>query len=310
MVRSVLVPLDGSAFGEHALPLALSIARRAGAGLQVVHALVTPAPLFAEPRPGLENTLGPALLQRSRIYLESVAERVAAVADVPVTTAVLEGEVTEAVHQRVLATGADLVVLCTHGRGPLARAWLGSVADGLMRRLSVPALLVRPREADVDLAADVCPRRVLVCLDGSPLAEKVLEPATALGSLAQAEYVLLRVVKPPVLAAVDPTGAVIDAAVLAEVEAWYEEERAEAQKYLERVAGPLRARPAVVHTDVLAVEQPAAAILHEARARQVDLIAIETHGRGGLPRLLMGSVADKVVRGADVPVLVHRPMFQ
>jgi nucleotide-binding universal stress UspA family protein len=310
MVRSILVPLDGSAFGEQALPLALSIARRAGTALQFVHVPVTPGRLFSESRPGLENTLGPALLQRSRIYLESVAERVAAVAEVPVTTAVLEGDVVEAVHQRVLGAGIDLVVLSTHGRGPLARALLGSVADGLVRRLSVPVVLVRPREGAAELAADVCPQRVLVCLDGSPLGEKILEPAVALGSLAQAEYVLLRVVKPPVLAAVDPTGAAIAAQLAAEVEAWYEEERAEAQKYLERLAGPLRVWPAAVDTHVLTAEQSAAAILHEARARQVGLIALETHGRGGLPRQLLGSIADKVVRGADVPVLVHRPLFQ
>jgi nucleotide-binding universal stress UspA family protein len=310
MFHSILVPLDGSTFGEHALPLAVSIARHAGAKLQLVHVHVSPAPLFTERRAGFDNTLGPALLQRSRSYLEEVAARVEAVSDVAVIPGVLEGDVQEAIHQRVLATSVDLVVMSTHGRGPLARAWLGSVADGLVRRLTVPVLLVRPKEGPLDLGGGVCPRHVLVPLDGSPLAEKILEPAVALGSLANADYTLLRVVRPPGLTMVDPTGAGLDARLMGELQEVYEEERAEAEKYLNRVAAPLRARPAEVRTEVLAVEQPAAAILHEVRARGVDLVALETHARKGLPRLLLGSIADKLVRGSDVPVLLHRPAFE
>jgi nucleotide-binding universal stress UspA family protein len=61
-----------------------------------------------------------------------------------------------------------------------------------------------------------------------------------------------------------------------------------------------------VQTRVLVHDQPASAILEEAKTHPSDLIALETHGRGGLARFFLGSVADKIVRGATVPVLVHR----
>ena len=87
----------------------------------------------------------------------------------------------------------------------------------------------------------------------------------------------------------------------------HEGEQARAKTYLERVAESLRARSLKVETRVLSHDQPAVAILEEAKARRADLLALATHGRSGLPRLLLGSVADKVVRGASIPVLLARP---
>src|SRR5262249_43029544 len=83
--------------------------------------------------------------------------------------------------------------------------------------------------------------------------------------------------------------------------------RRQAHAYLGQVADRLRGRSLRVTTRVAVAEQPATAILQEAENQGADLIALETHGRGGLSRLFLGSVADKVVRGASVPVLVHRP---
>ena len=77
----------------------------------------------------------------------------------------------------------DLVALTTHGRGPLGRFWLGSVADTLVRHLHVPTLLIRPREG-VSPAADPVPKRILVPLDGSPRAEQILGPTAELARYA------------------------------------------------------------------------------------------------------------------------------
>src|SRR5262249_34374105 len=82
----------------------------------------------------------------------------------------------------------------------------------------------------------------------------------------------------------------------------------EAEQYLERIAGTLRSRGLSVQVHVVADDHPALAILREAEAQGASLIALETHGRRGLSRLVLGSVADKVIRGAVAPVLVHRPM--
>ena len=181
MYRSILVPLDGSTFGEQALPLALSIARRAGASLQVVHVHVPLMP-YDESLLTIDPRLNEQARESERAYLDAVVERLSRIAPVPVTSALLEGPVAEALYEHTVTAGTNLVVLTTHGRGPLARFWLGSVADELVRRLPMPILLVRPQETVPDLAGEPVLQRMLIPLDGSEFAEQILEPAMALGS--------------------------------------------------------------------------------------------------------------------------------
>jgi nucleotide-binding universal stress UspA family protein len=306
MYRSLLVPLDGSSFGEQALPLAVALARRSAANLQVVRVHVPLAEAYAEALPGLESTVDPALRRRSQGYLDAVVGRLRAEAgpDVEVSSAVLTGAVPEALEEQLMATGVDLVVMTTHGRGPLARAWLGSVADALIRRLSVPLLLVRPQEAAA--AAGPLPRHVVIPLDGSAFAEDIVEPAVGLG-LEGTEYTLLRVIPPmiPWNCAAYPVAAGYEN-VLEQLAQLHAQDKAEASAYLGRVAAGLRERGLRVETRIVCHDVPAVAILDEARAHPDGLVALATHGRGGLPRLFLGSVADKVLRGSLLPVLVHR----
>jgi nucleotide-binding universal stress UspA family protein len=312
MYRSILVPLDGSPFAEQALPLALNIARQAGAGLELVQVHAPPAEAYAETPPGLHEPLWPHLRQHAIAYLDGVVNRLTSAAPVPISAALLDGPISDALHEHAVANGVDLVVLSTHGRGLLARAWAGSVAADLVRALLVPVLLVRPREGPFDLAealacgADV--REVLIALDGSPFAEEIVEPAVALGDLMGARYTLLEVTDPVPAVRYEVAAAALAATSSAALEQvpGYWVERSVAHEYLEGVAERLRARSLWVRTRVAAGKDPAAAILDEARAQGAGLIALATHARRGLPRLLMGSVAEKVVRGASVPVLLHQ----
>jgi nucleotide-binding universal stress UspA family protein len=310
MYRSLLVPLDGSIFGEHALPLALSLARRLGATLQVVHVHVPVWGVYGELGGPYDETTDRALRERDRAYVDAVVQRLAAVAAVPLSSALLDGPVADTIDRHAAATGADLLVMTTHGRGPLARFWLGSVADALVRQGSIPVLLVPPQEEAPDLAQDSVPRHVLIPLDGSELAEQVLEPALALAA-AQAEYTLLRVVKQMTPASYDPASGRVSGlreSLLKQLQELDRRNWTEAQDYLERLAERLRARSLTVQTRVVSHEQPALAILDDASTHGADLIALATRGRGGLKRLLLGSVADKVVRGATKPILVCRPV--
>jgi len=200
--------------------------------------------------------------------------------------------------------------MTTHGRGPVSRFWLGSVADQLLRRSSVPVLLIRPGEGPPDFTRGLTSSKILVPLDGSALAEQILEPATQLGDLLGAEYMLLNVISPAFTvgyeAAADPMGHVAER-MMHEIQETQRKLRTEAEAYLERVAGRLRKQGRIVHSRVAESEQPAGAILEAARDLGADLIAVATHGRGGLTRLILGSVADKIVRGAAAPVLVYHP---
>jgi nucleotide-binding universal stress UspA family protein len=301
MYRTLLVPLDGSRSSEHALPLAAGIARRAGAALHLVR--VRPPSLVGEGVAAFATEKSAWAMARS--YLEEMAGRLEAVTGMKVATRVLDGPVADTLHEYATGQVADLVVMSTHGRGPFSRFWPGSVADQLARRLPMPLLLVHPHDAPVELAREPALRRLLVGLNGSPRAEGVLGPALALASLTGAAVTLLRVVLPPPAYGMDlPPYAAAGAADLALLE----DLRHEAEAYLTRVADRLRAEGHAVETRVVAHAHAATGLLEEAARTGCDLIALETHGRRGLPRLFLGSVADKVVRGAEVPVLLYRSL--
>jgi nucleotide-binding universal stress UspA family protein len=308
MYRSILVPLDGSKFGEHALPLAREVARRTGASLKLLH-VIPPFPVLDAGSPLLaDRDLMAQFQAQSQAYLAGVLQRLGGPSAVPATTTVLEGDIVTQIKDHAAACGADLVVMATHGRGPLARFWLGSVADELVRRLPLPLLLVRPHETPPDLGSAPYLGRVLLPLDGSPLAETILEPAVAVGG-PEATYTLLRVVKPALLPAYVPEGRSLGREVeglLDQIQVLQRRLIADAEEYLAGMASRVRARGLQVQTRVAVEEQPAVAILREAADSRAGLIALETHGRRGLSRLFLGSVADKVVRAANVPVLVHR----
>jgi nucleotide-binding universal stress UspA family protein len=87
-----------------------------------------------------------------------------------------------------------------------------------------------------------------------------------------------------------------------------EKQKAEAQAYLDRVAARLRAKAFRIQTHVVVSESIATAVLDAVRRQNIDLIATATRGRSGLKRILLGSVADKIVRGTLTPVLVYRPI--
>lgn len=306
MIRTIMVPLDGSAFAERAVPVASQLAQNARARLHLVQVhefMMANVPDGMVPYDVAWET---AARREEREYLRSVANRVAENAGVVARTELLEGVPAMALAQYAREMDIGLIVMTTHGRSGLSRLWLGSVADGLVRRSGVPVLLLRTteKEAESETPPPLAfqPRHVLIPLDGSELASAVLEPAIWLGSLFNARYTLLRVALPtPLIRAPFPITET-DFGDTVGVE-----QQADLREELELVAGSLRARGLDVRTDVVAHTTPARAILEYANNASADLITIATHGRGGWSRLALGSVADKVLRGADVPVLVYRP---
>lgn len=303
MYRSILVPLDGSPFAEHALPRALMIAQHSGATVHLVHVHVPSTQAYVVDIPPIfDDTIDRPNRENERAYLAGLAHRIATQWNVPVTQTLLEGSPATTLHDHALKIAADLVVMTTHGHSPLARLWLGSVADALVRRVSAPVLLVRPYEEVSDflhLDREQPFKRVLIPLDGSRLAEAALDQAVALADGVDVEYTLLQAIEPVLITYLPlASGSEVDEQSFA---LW----RAEAHEYLERMAKRLpTSRP--VQTRVVTAT-PAGAILSYARQHGIDMIAMATHGRSGISRMLLGSVADKVVRGTHIPVLLHRP---
>jgi nucleotide-binding universal stress UspA family protein len=188
----------------------------------------------------------------------------------------------------------------------VARIWLGSVADALVRQALMPVLLVRPHTEALDLldpTREQVVKQILIPLEGSALAENILEPAVALGIVMEAECTLLQAINPVV--ADDP----VDLLVIGQDEQLLTHWQAEARAYLERVAERVSTQGLLVRTCVV-IGPAEAAILDYGRQHIVDLIAMATHGRGGITRMLVGSVAEQVVRCACAPVLLYRPYAQ
>jgi nucleotide-binding universal stress UspA family protein len=295
MYRSILVPLDGSPAGEHALPLAISIARRESAALHLAHVHVAGGSLGVDAAPRRDDGDQRA---REQTYLDDLARKISGAGELPITTALLDGPVAHALHGYAATHGVDLMVMTTHGRGVLSRLWVGSVADRLMRQSSSPVLLVRPQDTPPDVAAEPALKRVLVPLDGSALAEQILPHACALARLMAAELTLVQAAE-LALASTELYGSEFDSS-------FQERVQARAQRYLDGLAAGLRAEGINVATKVV-LGWPAQHILEYAHEHEIDAIALATHGRGGMVRMLLGSVTDKIVRGATAAVLLYRP---
>jgi nucleotide-binding universal stress UspA family protein len=296
----MIVPLDGSQLAEQAVPVAAALARAADAELHLVHVHVATSaePIHVEGLPVVDEHLRPRWREHAQAYLDQARHRLAS--GDRVSTVLLEGPIAPALASHARARGASLVVLTTHGRGGFQRAWLGSVADDLIRVSPVPLLLLRPEPGPAPGPF----RRILVPLDGSPLAESILEHAVRLARLEEAAEIALFSVVPDVLSVglVPASGAAIPAGDLTRAE------RDRTRAYLEAVAGKLKADGLPVRTRVEVAGNVAGTILEAARDEHADLVALSTHGQSGLRRLALGSIADKLVRGSPTPVLLFRPL--
>ncbi|WP_025745578.1 universal stress protein [Kallotenue papyrolyticum] len=301
MYRGILVPLDGSAFSEQALPVALRLAAASRAAVHLVHVDVIYPILYVEGLPVIDTELRTLSQAHTHAYMEGVAERArAAHPDLTITVQILMPPIVPSLAEYAETHAIDLVVMTTHGRGGLSRTWLGSVADGLVRRCTVPLLLLRPRPDESPSEADPF-TQILIPLDGSPLAEQILEPALALGRLTGARFTLLRVVPPFTARHFLPDSRARE--VQDEIN---RQREAEAHTYLQGVAERLRMEGWTVATQIVRADNIAGAILEAAR-HDTSTIALTTHGYSGLTRWLLGSIADKVMRSAETPVLLYRP---
>lgn len=304
MLDQILITLDGSKFGEHALPFTKVIAEKTGASVNISHVNSSepPTDLLQNTPFQYEGVSMSAYEEKQadelRAYLKKHEE--ALKSELPenrICSALLEGYVTEALERHAREIGAQLIVMTTHGRTGVSRAWLGSVADSLVRNSNFPLLVIRPLE-DGESFPTARFEHFLVPLDGSKTGEVILKPTITLARAMGARVTLLHVVSPHVTmgARVSPLPA-----------GRLEERLSKAEDYLAGVAERL-GREGVEATPLIESHfAPARAILNTGAEEDVDLIAIATHGYTGVKRALLGSVTDKVLRGAKWPLLLHRP---
>ncbi len=304
-MQKILVPLDGSGFGEQSVSLAAALSRRAHVPMELIHVHVPHADAHflgstAYRWEGADlRTYDREDRESEYDYLKYTAKKLTSNEGSDVRCVMLKGEVPDAIHAYAEANPDGIILMTTHGRTGLSRAWLGSVADTLIRSSPVPVLLLRPSEKG---SAEDLPQadfsRILIALDGSKRAEKALGPATDIARAFESTVKLFHVMPPGVrLAAHSGNEGVRNANKVV----------TGAFDYLEEIASGLREEGFEVAVEVVDSVRPAEAILEVIRRDNIDLVALATRGQEGLQRAMLGSVADKVLRGAEVPMLVVGP---
>ncbi len=287
--RRLLVTLDGSTFAEQVLPTAKALCQAYDAKLTLVSVLRTRGSF--QILPTTQTQIEAGRLEKEA-YLSQVIKRLSS-NGIPIDYAVGIGPVAETVNMLGHQLGADLIVLSTHGRSGMQRWVLGSVASTIIQLSTTPILLIRSK-ANGQLAVPQF-RTLLVPLDGSEFAERVLPYVRAFDPAFESQIILLSIPEVPEAATY---GVMADA-----VETLRQKAEFQAQMYLGNVAGALQDEGINVRAIVTGSE-PAATIATVSKAENVNLIMMATHGRGGLDRVFIGSVAERLVQHVKLPLFL------
>jgi len=288
MYTKILVPLDGSHLSEQILPYAGLMAEK----------FHIPVELLRVNDPGAITAFAPPF--QGGDYLKKVSQLHFPLSR-SVDCVVEMGKPAEVIVERAAANSGTVIAMATHGFSGIQRWLLGSVANKVVRTVKNPVLLVRPAEKGNPLEP-IKFKTLLVPLDGSGLAEKVLPHVVALAKVLPLEVNLLRIYSLPVESYVVGDGLYMD--VLAQER---ETIRKTAEEYLQGKTQELQAE-GLERVISIALEGDAAGEIIELARRTPDsLVAMSTRGRSGVDRWLLGSVAEKVIQHSQDPVLVIRP---
>lgn len=292
MFKKILVPLDGSETAEAILPFVQEIAKHTQGQIVLVTSVQQTGVWDA--------TLSLQVLDKEEQVAQDYVKNKAAALGPNVTARVTRGEAAEAILTVAEDEKADLIGISTHGRSGFTRWLFGSVATKILETSPVPVLFLHPKEGEDKGAPGPAIKKVLVPLDGSPEAMSVLPIVEEFAKTMGASLVLFHAVAPIAsypgfeAAAVTGVGDVLN------------DLQEQAKQILTKTAQEVKSR-GVDAKAAIVIDTATDGVLRAADELKVDLIAIGTHGRGGLGRMVLGSTADSVVRrSADVPCLVVR----
>lgn len=294
--RNILVPLDGSPFAEHAIPMALAMAEQCNAVLHLVH-VVVPAELL-DPYDALyfADASLDSLKRDKHRYLEELSRRISATSSISVASRIIQARDVSTSLDEAPGLEADFVVMATHGRGALGRLWLGSVTHSLLRKTSVPVIVVRGSNSPVSFAPQPV-ENMLLPLGNDSSSEKVLTPFLDLGIFPSARHTLLQVVGMEPKYLVQSNGM-----RTAWVPSW--RRWVSAKQSLYTVATKLRDRHRRVQTKVIGSDEPIGqVVLRHTERESIDLVAVAYQRRGPLSRLLRPSTCEYLFRRATRPVM-------
>lgn len=300
MFDRFLVPLDGSSLAEAVLPLVESLAMTCGASVLLLHVLERDAPSAIHGDRHLRSA------EEASRYLDALAARLRVHGIVVETHAhdAPEGDVARSIVMHCSETMADLIVLCTHGRGTVRTLLFGRIAQQVLRRGAVPVLMLRPPDADSIPDGIDALGPIVVPLDGTPLSEAALAPAARMAQRLGVTLHLVMIVA--TLETMTGDRQAVAALLPASARAMLELERADARLYLDGLSQRVRSEWAVAVTyDVHRGDVPTT-LAQEAVTHHAQMIVISTHGRAGLQAVWASSVAARLLARTRVPTMLLR----
>ena len=289
--RTILVATDFSKPGKLVIPYAFKLALLLNLRLTILHVVKAP-PGFEQWSPAAHRSLQSlktkALLELGRVV--RLANENGLMADHRLQVGIPQDSILEGAHSSDIA----LIAMGTHGKTGLDRFRLGSVAESILRQAPCPVLTVH---ASVTSRTSVNPSRMslsrlLVATDFSVSSKAALRTAVVLAKRLNARVVLVH--------AAEPSGSLQSGPLRVD-----EFSRKRYARQLQRIISASRTDE-VITDEVVITGNPVEVILGQAKHQKVDLIIVGTHGRRGMKRHMLGSVAEGVVRGAACPVLVVR----
>jgi nucleotide-binding universal stress UspA family protein len=284
-VQEILIPLDGSKGAESVLPYVRDFAPKFNSRVYVLGIGI-----------GRKTRRVNRLLEDyiNRIVNELHAHNIKA------EPVICYGIAADKILDFAAEKEIGLIIMATHGRSGITRWWMGSVAEKVISEATAPVLLVRSKRRRATGTADKPDsiHKILAPLDGSDIGEVALPYAEAMATNSRVTVNLVQVISPP---------GTIEASLLGGSD-WRKFVKAmhdAGENYLKSIAGRLSGKDIKVTYEVLTGD-PADKIVEYAAEKGVNLIAMSTHGRTGLARWVLGSVADKVLHGARIPILLVR----
>jgi nucleotide-binding universal stress UspA family protein len=281
---------------EGVLPYVRVLAAALGASVELLRIGEQDAAFnLANPSVGqYSDRIGEALRNQANDYLSGIKQTFP---DIPVKCSTRAGKVAEIIAEEGTKDENTLIAMSTHGRGGVGRWLMGSVTDKVLHMSTVPMLVVRATDTTVPVA-EAKVGTIVVPLDGSDLANGVLPTVTAMAKALGTEVLLIRSINHPIPYAAGPEYAPWP------TEDFTEEIEKQAADGLDKTTAQLKRDDVTRVRAMVVTGPPAIQVVDIAKETPNCLVVMSTHGRSGVGRFVLGSVADRVVRHADSPVLL------
>jgi nucleotide-binding universal stress UspA family protein len=296
MYDRILVSLDGSQLAEESLPYAEELSGRLGAELTLLYVSESSKDTGQHMHHFYIQNKAEAVKDLAQLFTDKSDSRQV----IEVKSAISIGNPAEKIVEYADKENMDIIIMSTHGRSGITRWALGSVADKVVRANRKPVLLIRARGVRPEVHTQKLLQKILAPLDGSHEGEAVIPHVAELAAKLQAKVTLLQALPQGYL-------SIATGDYIAYTPKQIEADKTQVQQYLDKVQGWLKQKGIAAESKVIVKTGGAAEeIINFAAEIKADMVIMSTHGRSGVGRWVIGSVAEKVLHEGNTPLMLIR----